>query len=407
MNPLKVLSLSELALRVFINLKKHDIMGVKLREKLLRSGQISFYLDIYHNKTRWYEFLDIHIHKNRPNPNDQEKKRLAQEIRVKREHELIVGDNGLNDRKKKLGCFVDFFEDYVKERKSNPLYLGILGRLQKFTGKQPIPFAMLSAAWMKDLERYLLGHVSNNTTLRYLKALNGALNEAVRRKIINRNPWYDVAPNQRLKMQDVFRNAFTIEQLQLLANTPCKIDKQIKQAYFFSCFTGLRWSDVNPLRWDEIIIKEIDGEKSYYLYFEQEKTEAIEYLPVSENAVDILKERQVEALSEEKSPYVFPRVKETSTAKKIYQRVGRALKIWAKAAEIHPKKLHFHSARHSFATNVLESSAEGDLYTVSKLLGHKDISSTQIYAKVRDRRKQAAVKALPKIDFNSKIAKQA
>ncbi len=62
-------------------------MGVKLREKQLKSGQISFYLDIYHNKTRWYEFLEIHIHKNRPSPDDKEKKRLGQEIRTRREHE--------------------------------------------------------------------------------------------------------------------------------------------------------------------------------------------------------------------------------------------------------------------------------------------------------------------------------
>lgn len=171
-------------------------------------------------------------------------------------------------------------------------------------------------------------------------------------------------------------------------------------AYFFSCFTGLRWSDVNPLRWDEIIVKEIDGQEHYYLYFEQEKTEGIEYLPVSDNAIDILKERRVEGLLEDTSPYVFPKIKEIDGTKKMYQRTLRALKTWAREAGVEEKKLHFHSGRHSFATNVLESSAEGDLYTVSKLLGHKDISSTQIYAKVRDKRKQAAVKALPKIDFN-------
>ena len=376
-------------------------MGVKLREKQLKSGQISFYLDIYHNKTRWYEFLEIHIHKNRPSHDDKEKKRLAQEIRTKREHELIIDDNGLNDRKKKLACFVLFFEDYVNERNNNGLYYGILQRLKKFAGKQPVPFTKVSAMWMKDLERYLLQHVSNNTTLRYLKAMNGALNEAVRRRIINRNPWHDVPHNQRLKMQDVFRNSFTTEQLQQLANAITKVDKQTRQAYFFSCFSGLRWSDVNPLRWDEIIIKEQDGETNYFLYFEQEKTEGIEYLPMSDNAIDIIKERKEESKHEEKSVYVFPKVKEIEGTKKMYQRTLRALKTWAKDAGFDPKKLHFHSGRHTFATNVLESSAEGDLYTVSKLLGHKDISSTQIYAKVRDKRKQTAVKALPRIEFNN------
>ena len=55
-------------------------MGVQLREKQLSNGQVSLYLDIYHNKSRWYEFLDIKVQKNRPSQNDQEKKRLAQEI---------------------------------------------------------------------------------------------------------------------------------------------------------------------------------------------------------------------------------------------------------------------------------------------------------------------------------------
>ncbi len=374
-------------------------MGVNLREKQLSNGQISLYLDIYHNKRRWYEFLDIHIQKSRLTEKDKENKRLAKEICAKRHHELIIDDNGLNDRKKKLACFVKFFDEYVKEHKYNGLYYGIQKRLQKFAGTQPVPFSRLNASWMKDLERYLLLHVSNNTALRYLKALNGAINEAVRQRFINRNPWHDVPPKQRLKMQDIFRNAFTTDQLQLLVNTECKIDYQIRQAYLFSCFSGLRWSDVNPLRWKEIIVKEIEGTEQYFIYFEQEKTEDIEYLPLSDNAIDILRERKEASLLEDSSPFVFPKVKEVDGTKKVYQKVRRELKKWAKKAGIDPKELHFHSGRHTFATNVLESSEDGDLFTVSKLLGHKDISSTQIYAHVRTKRKLAAVKALPKINL--------
>ncbi|MFM7022462.1 MAG: tyrosine-type recombinase/integrase, partial [Flavobacteriales bacterium] len=133
---------------------------------------------------------------------------------------------------------------------------------------------------------------------------------------------------------------------------------------------------------------------------EQEKTETIEYLPLSDSAIDILKERQRESADEEKSPYVFPRIKEKEDGRKtVYNWMHRKLKVWAKAAGIDPKKLHFHTGRHSFATNVLES-ADGDLYTVSKLLGHSNIKATQIYTKVRDKRKQDAVKALPRINFN-------
>ena len=399
MNPKEVFLFTEHCTWVIINLKNHNNMGVKLREKQLSSGQVSFYLDIYHNKARWYEFLEIHINKSRPSNEDKEKKRLAQEIRTKREHELIVEDNGLNDRKKKLACFVLFFEDYIKQKKYNGLNEGIVYQLKKFTGKQPLPFTKLTTVWMKEFERYLLKKVSNNTTLAYLIVLNGGINEAIRQRIISRNPWHDVPQHQRLRKQDTFRSAFTIEQLQHLANTPCRLEKQIKQAYFFACFTGLRWSDINPLRWDEIIIKNIEGKERYFLYFEQEKTEGVEYLPLSENAIDMIKERKAESLSEEKSIYVFPKIKEIDGTKRKYQRTQRGLKRWAKAAEIDVAKLHFHSGRHTFATNVLESSPDGDLYTVSKLLGHRDIKSTQIYAKVRDKRKQNAVNALPKIDL--------
>jgi site-specific recombinase XerD len=125
---------------------------------------------------------------------------------------------------------------------------------------------------------------------------------------------------------------------------------------------------------------------------------------MSDNAIDIFKERKRESMNEEKSAYVFPQIKETGSKRNSYSKVSHALKMWAKKAGIDPKKLHFHSGRHSFATNVLESSADGDLYTVSKLLGHKSITTTQIYAKVRDNRKQSALKALPKINFNNKVA---
>ena len=378
-------------------------MSVKLREKKLKSGQISFYLDIYHEKRRWYEFLDIHIHKNKPCGDDKEKKRLANEIRAKREHELIVEDNGLKDKTKKNACFVLFFEQYCKERNYNGLYWGVLSQLKKFTQNKHVPFTKLSAAWMKEFERFLLERISNNTALRYLHVINGAFNDAIRKKIMISNPWHDVPHKQRMKKQDIFRNSFSIQELQHLANTTCKVPKQFKQAYFFSCFTGLRWSDVNPLRWNEIIIKEIEGQETYMVYFEQEKTEGIEYLPLSENAVDIIKERKQTALKEEKSPYVFPEIKEIEGTRLIYQRMKRALKRWAKAAKIEKGRLHFHSGRHTFATNVLESSDSGDLYTVSKLLGHKNIMATQIYAHVRDKRKIAAVSALPKIDFNKEM----
>lgn len=391
-------------------------MGVKLREKVLSNGQVSFYLDIYHNKKRWYEFLEIHINKKKPSPEDKEKKRLANEIRAKRESELIVEDNGLIDKKKKLGDFVPFIEDFFAQKTHNNQLTATLFNLKIYLGArpvkegnktvlkgtvQPLPFVKITTQWLKELERWLLGRVGNNTTLAYMKNINGALNEAVRRRIIPRNPYHDVPKHERLRKKDVMRTAWSLEQLQQLADTTCNIDKQIKQGFFFSCFSGLRWSDVNCLRWREIKPKEIDGKEVYFIHFEQEKTEGIEYLQLTDQAVYILKERTKEAAAEgDKSQYVFPRLLETDELNRtVLRRVNYALKKWAKAAGLPEDEIHFHSSRHTFATNILEHSPDADLYTVQQLLGQKSWQSAQIYAKVRDKKKTAAIKGLPSISL--------
>ncbi|MBA2611183.1 MAG: site-specific integrase [Bacteroidetes bacterium] len=392
-------------------------MSVKLREKKIKGGQISFYLDIYHNKARWYEFLDIHINSKKLNDDDKEKKRLASEIRTRREHELIVEDNGLIDKKKKNALFIPFFINHYKIRDENgkrrkecyTLYSSALSQIEAFAGKKPISIARITTEWMQEFEKFLLGRVSNNSALSYLKTISTALNEAVRKKIISSNPWHHVPRHERLKKQDIFRASLTLEQLQMLAETSCKIEPQIREGYFFSCFTGLRWSDVNPLMWKEIIIKSIEGVERWFLYFEQEKTEGIEYLPLSEQAIEILKQRKQEAKeNNETSLYVFPLIKETELIYGyVHRRVNFALKEWAKAAKelfgdkftITEKEMHFHNARHTFATNMLETGACGDILLVSKLLGHKSLQSTQVYAHVREQRKLNAVDGLPKINL--------
>jgi integrase/recombinase XerD len=157
-----------------------------------------------------------------------------------------------------------------------------------------LPFQVITPDWLKDWSNYLLGKVSNNCTMDYNKNLFTAFEEAVRKGIIFVNPFRKIPRHERLKLKPVYRNAWTLDELVHLMQTPCKIENQYKQAYLFSCFTGLRWSDVNPLQWKEIITKTIDGKLEWFIYFEQEKTEDIEYLPLSDQAVEILKERKLE-----------------------------------------------------------------------------------------------------------------
>ena len=376
-------------------------MGVYLREKAVGKGMVSFYLDIYHNKTRWYEFLNIKINASRPSEQDKEKRRLAIEIRSKRENELIVQDNGLVDRSKRKADFIKWFEKYIeKKHKNNTHNSTTLAHLKAYMGKQPLSFVAITPTWLKGFTEYLFGKVSNNTARCYLMNMFSSLESAVIEEIISTNPFRKIPKNERIRQQNVFRQAYTVEQLQQLIDTPYKMrNPQIRQAFIFSCFTGLRWSDLNCLRWSEIIKKKIDGKMQYFIYFEQEKTEDIEYLPVSDQAEAIIKEREKAREEEPESPFVFPLiVEEKPNSLRVYNRVSYALKKWAKAAGFtNPEQMTFHTGRHTFATNVLESSEDGDLWTVSKLLGHKNINSTQIYAHVRHKKLKAAVKALPKL----------
>lgn len=377
-------------------------MKVKLREKALKNGLVSLYLDIYHCKKRWYEFLEIHVNPKKPNEQDKENRLLAQQIKTKREHELLVEENGLTDRNKKKADFIQWFAKYIyNKKKIRSCDKSALKMLTDYTEGRPVPFEALTSIWCVGFTDYMQKRVSVNSALCYVTSIFTAMERAVKENIILKNPWRGIDKKDRLKKQETKRNAWTIEQLNVLANTPFKYEPQIKQGYLFSCFSGLRWSDVNPLKWSEVIIKTIENVERWFLYFGQRKTGGIEYIPLSAQAVQILKERLREKETEPDSVYVFPKLKEREGGGKlIWDRMNYALKRWGLMAGIDSKQMHFHTGRHTFATNLLEHSPDGDLYTVSKLLGHKSIIPTQIYAKVRDGRRASAVDSLPMLNLN-------
>jgi integrase len=375
-------------------------MAIALREKKISGGRVSFYLDIYHCGKRWYEFLGIHAKTEKPTAEDKTNRGLANEICIRRQHELIVENHGLLDKQMKLGDYINFFEHYIATKKANNNLSATLYQLKRFVGKQAVPIVKVTTQWLKDFEAFLLKSVSVNSALSYLKNVGASLNHLVSKQVIARNPWHAIPRSERLKKKDTKRTAWTIEELGKLATTPCSIKQQFKQAYFFACFSGLRWSDTNGLKWSNIVERYFNGKHEWFIHFEQQKTESLEYFPLSDQAVNILRTRKQESASTDADDYIFPEVKETDKKNRLVQaRVNYALKKWAKAAGLDPTRMRFHTARHSYATNLLELT--GDIYTVSKLLGHKNIQTTQIYAQVRDTVKFAAVKMLPCIALPS------
>ena len=168
----------------------------------------------------------------------------------------------------------------------------------------------------------------------------------------------------------------TIEEVQRLAKTECEYPA-IKRAFLFSCLTGLRRSDVIRLTWGDVYQQ---GEFTRII-FRQKKTRKQEYLDISPHAAELMGERGKE------DEHVFPDIHSPSCT-------NNTIKRWVLRAGIH-KEITFHCGRHTFATMMLDLGV--DIYTLSKMLGHSDLTNTQIYAKVLDKNRQAAVIKIPPI----------
>ncbi len=167
--------------------------------------------------------------------------------------------------------------------------------------------------------------------------------------------------------------------MQALASTNCKYEV-LKKAFIFSCLCGLRWSDINKLVWSEVRDEDDDVSK---LNFIQKKIDGVEYLYISKQARRLLDKRQ------HQSERVFKGLKYGA----VY---NSEIVRWCNRAGI-SKHITFHSARHTNAVQLLENGA--DIYTVSKLLGHREIRTTAIYAKIVDKKMKEAANLIPEIQL--------
>jgi integrase len=267
------------------------------------------------------------------------------------------------------------------ELKRNPgtknCWKNAIGHLRDHGGEK-LTFMQLDRAFFEAFKRYLLDNCSINSAKRYLDIIKTMLHRAVDDDILPKDPSAKVTIKKETKLP-VF---LTLEEVRKLKNTACG-NENVKSAFLFSCLTGLRYSDVDGLTWDNI--------KDGYLEFSQQKTKSGERFPLSKYALEILEGQRNAVMGDkvgrvhpENSVFMFPR---KST-------VDKVIRHWVRDAGIN-KCISFHKSRHTFATLSLSSGV--DIYTTSKLLGHRNLQTTQIYASVIDEKKIQAVNMLPKI----------
>ena len=168
----------------------------------------------------------------------------------------------------------------------------------------------------------------------------------------------------------VVRDFLDAAEVALLAHTACG-NEEVKRAFLFSCLTGLRISDIRQLRWDNL--QRMGGE--WYCLLVMQKTQEPIACKLSTAAVALLE------------PGGMGRSSELVFRLPCISCIERGVKRWAQRAGI-TKHVTFHTARHSYATMALMAGA--DLYTISRLLGHKNIRTTTMYATVVDAQRDAA-----------------
>ncbi len=368
---------------------------VKVRTKKLADGSESYYLDIYHGGKRSYEFLKLY---RLPELSDCIKMRnkltlaKVEEIKAQRTYDIICGKcKPCAHPGKSRITLLDWMDGYKEERERKGLkddaivpatkrLLGLyVGMRVVRLGDVDKEFCLGFLDWLRNDYSSVRGKpLSPQSIVNYAARLSSALNSAVRAGVIDANPFSSLSPAERPKARESGKAYLTIDEVKALRRTPCSNDL-VKRAYLFSCFCGLRLSDVYALRWGNIFLDGAQWRVSVIM----RKTSTPIFLPLSMEAMACLPgradardgDRVFDGLvTEQCICYLLPR--------------------WAASAGI-TKHVTFHTSRHTFATMMLTLGV--DIYTVSKLLGHTNVKTTQIYAKIIDQKKIEAVNLLDKV----------
>ena len=243
-----------------------------------------------------------------------------------------------------------------------------------------IDITKIDHAFITDYEFYLrsVRKCANNTAVKYIKNFNKII------KLCLANDWLEKNPfaNYKSKVKEVERVYLSEGEIQNIINKDFKTERLslVRDIFLFSCFTGLAYIDVKNLTKSHISIG-IDGDK--WIFTHRQKTESaskIPVLPVTQMIIDKYADHP-QAINEDKLLPILSN-----------QKMNAYLKEIAAVCEIE-KELTFHIARHTFATTVTLTNGV-PIESVSKMLGHKNLRTTQHYAKVLDKKVSEDMKIL-------------
>lgn len=332
---------------------------VKLRKKKEKNGKVSLFLDKYIDGKREYEYLRMYLIGDKKD--DDLTMKIAQRICDERNDLALKEEQRLFNNDVRLMTIHRFIDIFCK-----PMF-----HVLKYYINEKDKVAQINKQYERLFyEKIIETELSDSSIKQYITLFRAVRNKAIDMDAI------DVykSPSFKVKITSKEKQYLTIEELKQIANLELTGNKEImRNAFCFSALTGLRISDLRTIKWENI--REEDG--YIRIVFRQTKTKSREYLDISDNAFRFLGERG-EGL-------IFPNHLYSS-----WTYLNQIMEI----AGIE-KHISFHCARHTFAIMMLSMGV--DIYTLSKLLGHSDISVTQVYARILDKGKRSAIDLIPKI----------
>lgn len=335
---------------------------VSIREKIITGDRVSLYLDIYHgNGRREYRFLKIYAPQKRRGMSKEEKEiyeskhALARQIANKVENEILGGEYGINQRKRELVDIIETLEVLAKKSDTKGNQYKAAAKafakyIKKETGRSAVRSSEITETIFYGFAKFLRENYQGNTPRHYFLKVRSLFNRLTERGVYTRNPAGKVtAPRGE---DALLKSILTQDEIQKLANTKCP-NSELKRGFLFACTTGVGYKDLSNLSWDNIV----DGK---YLDYSRGKTKIRVRVPLNDVALKLLGKRGGGKLFDLPS----------------YHTARHELTKWSRDAAVN-KNITTYSPRHSFAVAVLRGG--GNIHTLSKLLGHTKITTTQRY----------------------------
>ena len=354
---------------------------VHIREKKMANNMIGYLLDYSLNGIRKQETLKGLKSYSKPKSYSQREQnkntqQVISKIENERETQLLAKQYGNFIDFNPNAIFVKFMMELASEKTNSnssfSTWKCVIKHINEFHPKATFE-NILNRNWQERFKQHLLSKVKQNSAQSYFSKFMCAVNQAYNRDQIHKIVLVKGIPNEEVKMEYL-----TYEEIISLKEAQCD-NLTLKGAFLFSCLTGLRFSDVTRFTWRDVSFR--NGR--HYINFRQLKTNYLQAIPIRQDAISLMGDRLKNDIK------VFGGLKYSSNMS--YQ-----LQRWMLDANI-TKKITFHCSRHTYAYLSLSYGVE--LFTLSKMLGHKNIKTTMCYAKFDQKMQNKAVDALPTFGF--------